>query len=288
LTVVSGPGDRPLEVVVTGPGDGIPLITHHGTPGAGIAFEPFVAAATARGLRHVAYSRPGYAGSARDAGRTVASCAADVAAILDTLGAERCYTHGESGGGPHALACAALLGDRVIGCATIAGVAPWGAEGLDWLAGMGEENLEEFAAIEAGPDALRAFLETARAAMADLTGERVAGSLGDLIGEADRRVLAGPFADHLAASIGAALAGGVDGWFDDDLAFFAPWGFELGDIAVPVSVWQGDEDRMVPFAHGQWLAREIPGARSQLRPGEGHLSIAAGAYEQILDDLLAA
>jgi pimeloyl-ACP methyl ester carboxylesterase len=265
----------------------IALVAHHGTPGAGLPYEPFVRAARDRGLQYVAYSRPGYADAPRQEGRSVASCAADVERILDELGAERCYTYGWSGGGPHALACAALLGDRVIKAATIASIAPWDAEGLDFLAGMGAENLEEFAAIEAGPEALRVFLEQARASMDGLTGEQVAASLGDLIDEADRRVLTGEFADYMANGTSVALAGGVDGWFDDDIAFFSPWGFDLASIAVPVTIWQGDQDRMVPFAHGQWLAGHIPGARAQLRPGEGHISLALGAFGEILDDLLA-
>jgi pimeloyl-ACP methyl ester carboxylesterase len=276
-----------LPFAAGGPEDGIPLITHHGTPGSGVLYGPFVEAGAERGLRTVAYSRPGYGSSPRAEGRSVADCAADVAAILDELGAERCYVHGLSGGGPHALACAALLGDRVIKAATIAGVAPWDADGLHYLAGMGEENLEEFAAIEAGPQALREFLEHARASLGDLTGEQIAASLGDLIGEADRSALSGAFADHVAATIGAGIAGGVDGWFDDDLAFRAPWGFDLASIAVPVTVWQGDDDRMVPFAHGQWLAAHVAGARPELRAGEGHLSISVAAYGEILDDLLA-
>ena len=266
----------------------VPLIVHHGTPGAGVPYEPFVTAATERGLQYVAYSRPGYGTTARHEGRSVASCAADVARILDDLGAERCYTLGWSGGGPHALACAALLGDRVIKAAVVAGVAPWDAEGLDWKAGMGAENLAEFAAMEAGPDALRAFLDQARSSLTGVTGEQVAASLGDLIGEADRRALDGDFAEFLAESFHVGLAVGVDGWFDDDLAFRASWGFSLGAIRVPVTIWQGDDDRMVPATHGAWLAEHVPGARAEVRPGEGHISIAVAGYGEILDDLLAA
>ena len=265
----------------------VPLITHHGTPGAGIPYEPFVRAAAERGLQYAAYSRPGYGATARDEGRSVASCAADVARMLDDMGAERCYTLGWSGGGPHALACAALLGDRVIRAAVIAGIAPWDAEGLDWKAGMGAENLEEFAALDAGPDALRAFLDAARSSLHGVTAEQVAASLGDLIGDADRRVLEGDFADFLAESLRVGLAEGVDGWFDDDLAFRSDWGFSLGEIRVPVTIWQGADDRMVPATHGAWLADHVPGARAELRPGEGHISIAVDGYGEILDDLLA-
>jgi pimeloyl-ACP methyl ester carboxylesterase len=265
----------------------IALVTHHGTPGVGISYEPFAREAEARGLRHVAYSRPGYGDAARHEGRSVADCAADVAALLDELGAERCYTLGWSGGGPHALACAALLGDRVIKTAVIAGVAPRDAEGLDWKAGMGEENLQEFAAAEAGPEALRAFLEQVQAQLAGITAEQVAASLGDLIADADRRALTGPFAEFLAESFRVGLAEGIDGWFDDDLAFHKDWGFDLATIDRPVTIWHGDEDRMVPVAHGEWLAAQIPGARAVLRPGEGHISIPVERYGEILDDLLA-
>jgi pimeloyl-ACP methyl ester carboxylesterase len=265
----------------------IPLVAHHGTPGAGLVYEPFARAAAERGLELVTYSRPGYDDVPRQEGRSVASCAADVERILDERGADRCYTFGWSGGGPHALACSALLGDRVIKAATIASIAPIEAEGLDWLAGMGEENLEEFVALRRGSAELRAFLDSARASLTQMTAEHVAASLGDLIGEADRRVLTGGFAEHLADTFRTALARGVDGWFDDDIAFFEPWGFDLAAIAVPVTVWQGDQDRMVPFAHGQWLAANVPGARAELRPGEGHLSITLGAFGEILDDLLA-
>jgi pimeloyl-ACP methyl ester carboxylesterase len=265
-----------------------PLVVHHGTPGAGVPYEPFVQAAAARGLQYVAYSRPGYADAPRQEGRSVADCASAVAALLDERGVDRCHTLGWSGGGPHALACAALLGDRVIKAAVVAGVAPWDAEGLDWKAGMGEENLEEFVAVEAGPDALRAFLDTARASLGGITADQVVASLGDLIGEADRRAVPGPFADWLAMSFRAALANSSDGWFDDDMAFVRDWGFDLGAIGVPVTIWQGDDDRMVPFAHGQWVAAHVPGARAQLRRGEGHISLLVDRFGEILDDLIAA
>jgi pimeloyl-ACP methyl ester carboxylesterase len=286
-TLVRGPGGRALEVAVSGPADGIPLLTHHGTPGAAVPYPPLVAAAAERGLRHVTYSRPGYARSHRHEGRSIASCAADVAAILDELAAEQCYTYGESGGGPHVLACAALLGDRVVKAATIAGIAPWGAEGLDWLAGMGEENQQEFAAIQEGPEALRAFLDQAQASLGGLSGDAIAASLGDLIGEADRAALTGEFADHLAVAITAAVSNGTDGWFDDDMAFVRAWGFDLDAISVPVTIWHGDDDRMVPSAHGEWLAIHVPGARAAHHHGEGHLSISEALRGEILDDLLA-
>jgi pimeloyl-ACP methyl ester carboxylesterase len=246
-----------------------------------------VAEAAKRGLRHVEYSRPGYGASDRQEGRAIADCAADVTAISDALGAPRFYTYGWSGGGPHALACAALLGERVIKTAAIASVAPWGSEGLDWLAGMGEENLAEFGATFAGADALRMFLEGERAGLAQLSGGAIAAALGDLVCEADRRALEGPFADQLVGLIKAGLAPGIWGWFDDDMAFVRDWGFDLGAIASPVTVWHGTDDRFVPVTHGESLARQIPGSGAEMREREGHLSIAIADYGSILDDLCA-
>ena len=278
---------RFLEVAVSGPAGGIPLVVHHGTPGERSQYPPFAEAAAARGLRYVSSSRPGYGGSSRRPGRAVADCAADTAAILAYLGADRCYTVGASGGGPHALACAALLADRVLACATVAGVGPFGAQHLDFLDGMGRENHEEFGAALAGPTALVAYLEQEAEAFAGITGEQVAAALGDLVSPVDVAALTGEFAAYVAASFRQALANGIWGWFDDDLAFTRPWGFDLESISVPVVVWQGGQDRMVPFAHGRWLAAHLPGARAKLLPEEGHLSIAVDKFGEILGHLVA-
>jgi pimeloyl-ACP methyl ester carboxylesterase len=230
---------RVLEVDVSGRDGGIPLVVHHGTPGERSQYPPFVEAAVARGLRFVSYSRPGYGGSSRRPGRAVADCAADTAAILAHLGADRCYTLGGSGGGPHALACAALLADRVLACATVAGVGPFGAEGLDFLEGMGRENHEEFGAALAGPAKLQAYLKQEARAFAGVTGEQVVAALGDLVSAVDVAALTGDFAAYVAASFRQAVTNGIWGWFDDDLAFTRPWGFDLESISVPVVVWQG-------------------------------------------------
>lgn len=277
---------RSLDVTVARSGDGMPLLVHHGTPSGGWLYAPFAEVAAARGLSLVSYARPGYAGSSRQPGRAVADCAADTAALLDHLGAGRCYVAGASGGGPHALASAALLPDRVLACATIAGAGPFGV-GLDFLEGMAEENHREFAAALAGPAELEAYLEGEAKAFAAVTGEQVAEALGGLVSEVDRAALTGDYADFLAASFRRAISSGIWGWFDDDVAFTRPWGFELDGIRVPVTVWQGGEDRMVPLAHGEWLAAHVPGAKAMLLPSEGHLSIAVAKFGEIVEGLLA-
>jgi pimeloyl-ACP methyl ester carboxylesterase len=284
---IAGPGGRRLEVELSGPDEGLPLIFHNGTPMAGRMFAPMVAQGAERGVRHIAYSRPGYCGSERDAGRTVADCVRDVAAIADALGVERFLTVGWSGGGPHALACAALLPQRTIAAATLAGVAPFNAPGLDWLSGMGDENIEEFGAVRAGETQLSAYLEAERTEILDSSVEELHAALGDLLSDVDRAVLSGEFAEYLHGGTQAAVEHGIWGWLDDDFAFLSDWGFDVSAISRPVTIWQGEQDRFVPFGHGRWLAEHVAGASARLPSEHGHLSLAVGSYGRVLDELLA-
>ena len=285
--IVRVAGDRQLEALASGPTGGLTLVLHNGTP-AGLMAAPAIAAAAAeRGLRLVLYARPGYERSTAVPGRRVGDAAADLAAVLDALGAGEFVTIGWSGGGPHALACAALLPGRCLAATTMAGPTPHRAEGLDWSQGMGSENLAEFQAALAGPEELTRYLEPAARELASVTGADVVAGLGDLVSAADKAALTGEFADYEAASLRAAVASGVAGWRDDDLAFVTDWGFTMADVGAgaPVAVWQGDQDMMVPWSHGHWLATHIPGARAHLLPGEGHLTL-VHRFGAILDDLL--
>jgi pimeloyl-ACP methyl ester carboxylesterase len=284
---IAGPRGR-LDVEVTGPDDGETLIFHMGTPSAASMFAPLVELGAERGIRHVVYLRPGYGESERCKGRSVADCAEDVVAVADALGVERFYTAGRSGGGPHALATAALLPERVIAAATIAGCAPRDAEGLDWLDGMGQENIDEIAAADAGDEALLAFIEPFGAKLISADAADLQAEFGDLLSEVDRSVMTGEFAEYEAEATRAGMKHGVWGWFDDDLELINDWGFDLSDISRPVTIWQGAQDRMVPLAHGEWLAAHVPGARAKLLADHGHLSLALGHYGELLDDLVAA
>ncbi len=283
--LVSAGDGRRLEVLVTGPPDGLPMLFHHGTPGGVAVYQPMLTAAAERGLRVLLYGRPGYGGSTPQPGRRVADAAADVTAILDDLGAGQFVTVGWSGGGPHALACARLLADRCLAAATLAGVGPYLADGLDWAAGMAEDNVSEFGAALAGEQDLTAMLAGFAPVLRDITGDQVAASLGDLASAADKEALQGELADWIAAMFRAGLQGGIAGWRDDDLAFTRDWGFTVAaaDGATPVSVWQGDQDNMVPFAHGEWLATALPAARSHFISGVGHMNLPFGA---VFDELL--
>ncbi|HEX3224258.1 MAG TPA: alpha/beta hydrolase [Nocardioides sp.] len=280
------PDGRDLELEVTGP-DGAPVLLFiHGTPGASHQLGAITRAAAARGHRLVTWSRAGYGASARRPGRDVASETADVVAVLDHLGVETCVVAGWSGGGPHALACGALIPERVRAVTSVAGVAPYGVEGLDFLAGMGEENLEELGAALDGEQALRAYLDAARPEILTLTPTQVVAQLESLLPPVDRDSVTGEFADYLATEFRQSVSVGVDGWLDDDLAFTRPWGFDLADVAVPAYLWQGSEDLMVPFSHGRWLAAHVAGATAHLEQGDGHLTILLGALDRWLDELI--
>lgn len=280
------PDGRAADVLLGGDPAGLPLVLHHGTPGDATVYAGWDAPCRAHGMRLICVSRPGYAGSARAPGRSVAQVAADVAAVLDQLGHSRFVTAGWSGGGPHALACAALLPGRCVAAATLAGVGPYAAEGLDFLAGMGPENIAEFGAALEGEAALRSWMHANAEPMRGVTGEMLAQAFGGLVPPIDVEVLAGEYADLMAGSMRRALAPGFDGWIDDDLAFTRPWGFSLAAISVPVTLWQGDLDLMVPFAHGQWLLRHIPHGRGHMIPGHGHISLVTRYRDEILAGLL--
>jgi pimeloyl-ACP methyl ester carboxylesterase len=240
----------------SGASDELALIWHHGSPQTGALLDPLLTAAAERGIRLLSYGRPSYGGSSPNRGRNVASAASDVEQIVNALDVERFATMGASGGGPHALACAALLPDRVIGAVTLAGIAPY-TDAFDWYAGM------------VSPGGLRAAAEgrEARERYA-LTDEFVENSFT----ETDYAALAGTWAS-LGRDAGRAEADGPEGLIDDDLAAVTPWGFAPAGIGVPVLVVQGGEDRVIPSSHGEWLMRTIPTAEYWFRPRDGHISV---------------
>lgn len=266
-----------LEFFVEGEGEHL-LVYHHGTPAAGPILRDMVAAAAANGFTIAELVRPGYGESTRQPGRTVADVVPLVTALADHLGHERFVTMGWSGGGPHALATAALLPERCAAAMTLAGVGPFGEPDLDFLAGMGEDNVAEFGAALEGEAPLAAFLSEAGDALRDVTAEQFIEKMSSLLPAVDQAHLRSAVGEELAAEIRWSVATGIWGWFDDDIAFTRPWGFDLTAVSRPVQVWQATEDLMVPFAHGQWLAARIPGAEAHLVDGEGHLSLAANAF----------
>jgi pimeloyl-ACP methyl ester carboxylesterase len=273
------PGGRRIHVREAGDPRGDVVLVHHGTPSSGLLATWWAQDAAARGIRLVSYDRPGYGLSDRHPGRQVADAAADCAAIADALGANRFRTWGVSGGGPHALACAALLPDRVIAAAAVASVAPYTADNLDWLGGMGSDNLDEFGQAVKGESALRPYLDHATAEFVRTSPDALVDAMLSILGDPDVALLratapdAPPVAELLTTSMTEGLRAGVDGWLDDDLAFVAEWGFDVAEIRVPVLVLQGRHDLMVPFTHGAWLAATVPGVAARLTDTDGHLTL---------------
>jgi len=281
------PDGRLLDMRVSGPAAGLPLVFHHGTPGAATPVHALERAVHARGLRLVTTSRPGYGRSTRQPGRSVVDVVADTDAVLAALGADRCLTMGWSGGGPHSLACGARLSGAAAAL-VVAGIAPYDADDLNWMAGMGEQNVVEFSAAARGDDTLRPYLVQEGEQLRSMHADDIVGSLKTLLPDVDRAALTGEFGEDTAAGFREALRAGIDGWLDDDLAFIKPWGFSLAEISVPTVIWQGSADLMVPFAHGQWLGSRLPAATVHLEEGEGHLSVGLGKLDAMLDELVKA
>jgi pimeloyl-ACP methyl ester carboxylesterase len=286
LSAVTTADGRTLTVREGGDPDGVPLLVHSGTPGSSLLYPPHVKAAEEAGVRLFSYDRPGYGGSTRMEGRNVADCAVDVAAVCDALEVGRFCVWGSSGGGPHALATAALLPHRVAAAAALSSPAPWDAEGLDFTAGMGDSNVESFDAILAGEETHRAQLERDLADMLAATPDTLVDYLLTLLGPADKAVLDEDLAAFMIEDSRAAILPSSDGWFDDDLVLMKPWGFDLASISVPTLYRHGEQDKFVPFAHGVWLAGHIPGVESRLTAEDGHLTIVTRRYDEVQSWLL--
>jgi pimeloyl-ACP methyl ester carboxylesterase len=273
LETLVTPDGRELAFATWGDPSGFPVLSLHGTPGCRLSRWPDEDVYRRLGVRVVTHDRAGYGRSTRRRGRSVADVVDDVVALADHLGLERFGVTGGSGGGPHALACAALLGDRVAAAATLCGVGPYGADGLDFLAGMGDDNVIEFEAALAGPEQLAPLLEELAPQLLDASAAELVEALRSLLSPPDVAVVHDGLASELIAATGEGIRASRAGWLDDDLAFAKPWGFELGSISVPVQLWQGRQDLMVPAAHGEWLAEHIPAVDARLSEDDGHLSI---------------
>ncbi|MFZ0041900.1 MAG: alpha/beta fold hydrolase [Solirubrobacteraceae bacterium] len=280
---------RTLKVLERGDPDGQPVLVHNGMPNSRLLYDADVEKAQAQGIRMISYDRPGYGGSTRHEGRTVGDCAQDVRDIAAALGIDRLAVWGISGGGPHALACAALLPDLVPAVASLASDAPWGSEGLDYFDGMGEMNVEDIKLQLDDAPAARAKCEADRQEMLALTAAELVEYLKTLLAPVDAALLTGALGQFLIDSFQVGLGPGSDGWWDDGVANLAPWGFELTAIQTPVLLLHGRQDRFVPFAHGQWLAEHIPGVEAQLSDVDGHLSLTEnhldGVHEWLLQRL---
>jgi pimeloyl-ACP methyl ester carboxylesterase len=271
-------GGRTLAVRDAGDPARTPVLVQSGTPGSRYLYGPNVEDASLRG-------------SASQPGRSVADCAADVRAICAALGIGRIGMWGISGGGPHVLACAALLPDLVAAAASLASPAPWGAEGLDYFAGMGEGKADDIRLLMADKQAARARWDKEREEILAASVAEAAQAVTSLLPRAGAAVLTGGLADYLALTHREGVSPGSQGWWDDSCAFRERWGFDLADISVPVLVLHGRQDTSVPCAHGEWLAAHIPGAEARLSDIDGHVTLlehrAPEVHAWLLDHLRA-
>ena len=278
---VQTPDGRTLAVEEAGDPNGHPVLVHEGTPNSRHLYPPAAIDAAVRGLRLISYDRPGYGGSTPQPGRSVADCAADVRAICAELGISRLAMWGISGGGPHVLACAALLPDLVSAAASLASLAPLDAEGLDWFAGMGELNADDTRLFLRDRQAARAKLDADREQILGASPAELVSGLKTLLSPTDAAALNDGLAEFLVYCDHEGLAPGNEGWWDDGVAHLNPWGFELSAISVPVLLMHGRQDQFVPFGHGQWLAEHIPGVEARLFDHDGHLTLLTNRIPEV-------
>jgi pimeloyl-ACP methyl ester carboxylesterase len=276
LRTLEAADGRTLAFAVWGNPDGFPLLSLHGTPGCRLQRWPREDLYIELGVCLVTHDRAGYGRSDRRPGRRVVDEVGDVRALADELGFDRFGVTGGSGGGPHVLACAALLGDRVVRATCDVGVAPLGAPGLTedaWVAGMDPENVKEFRQALAGEDVLTRHVEALQGQAEERAAVDPSTIFQDFdLSESDRAQLARPeIVQIMRESAFEWAVNGVGGWVDDDLAFVRPWGFDLAAVSVPVLIRYGMSDVLVPPAHGEWLAANVPGSIVKIDEVAGHM-----------------
>jgi pimeloyl-ACP methyl ester carboxylesterase len=266
----SSSGGRHLAVQVSGDRHGEPVFYLHGTPGSRVGPHPTNLELTARNVWLISFDRPGYGRSDRWESRRVVDVAQDVEAIADGLSLDRFAVLGRSGGGPHALACAARLPTRVTRAAALVSLAPWRASGLEWFDGMADANVTSYRIAASDREALTTLLVKAAAKIMANPASHFA-TLSSEMPEADRRIVADEeIRTLLEQNFREGLRNSAEGWIDDVLAFCSPWGFDVSDIRVPVYLWHGTRDVFSPVAHSRWLADRIPGARMELSMYRAH------------------
>jgi pimeloyl-ACP methyl ester carboxylesterase len=274
VTVADG---RRLAVNVVGDALSDPVFYLHGTPGSRVGPRPANRELENLRVRLITFDRPGYGRSDRLESRTVADVASDVEAIADSLGADKFAVLGRSGGGPHALACAALLPGRVTRAAALVSLAPWRAAGLDWFGGMADSNVDAYTTAASDPETLGMRLVEA-AARIHADPESHVAVLTPEMPEADRLIVADKgVRTLLARNFAEALRHSADGWIDDVLAFCRPWGFDVSKIEAEIYLWHGGRDVFSPVSHTQWLAARIPHVQAEFAPDRAHF----GALEVV-------
>lgn len=270
---ISTESGRKIQVLEAGQTDGVPVLVHHGTPGSSLLL-PWIKDAESRGIRLISFVRPGYGGSTPNPGRSVSSVAEDVTTIAKQLSLDRLCVWGYSGGGPHALACAALLPELVIAAGVLETPAPYSVLGLDWFTGMGEANIENFKTALKGRDEMEQFIETKRwPGLLGETPQTFAKGMRSLLSPVDVEVFSEDVAKDMLNFMREGCKDRRDGWVDDNIAFMTSWGFEVNQIKIPVLLMHGEQDQFVHHSHSEWLADNIPNVDARFLADEGHITL---------------
>lgn len=272
-TTITTSDGRQLTYTLQGAETGPVVLVQNGTPNSRLILPTHVREAKERGIRLLSYDRPGYGGSSRKEGRNVADAVDDIRTIAEYLGIDRMVTWGISGGGPHALACAALAPDLFAAVATLASVGPYGVEGFDFFEDMGTQNIESFQLTASDPAASAQKAAEEWPLLLAATPESLKEQWATILSPTDAAAVTGEVADYFMEMLRSGMAPGPEGYIDDGVAFTKPWGFELSEITVPVQLWQGRQDRFVPYGHGKWLSEQIPGVEAHLTEDDGHLTL---------------
>jgi pimeloyl-ACP methyl ester carboxylesterase len=283
---ISTADGRRLQISQAGQPNGVPVLVLRGTPHSRLIYDAWVEDARSQGVRLICYERPGYGASTRQPGRSVASAVDDVATIARHLHIDRLLLWGISGGGPHALACAALLPHLVAAAAVLGSIAPYPAEGLDYFAGMGEDNVADFKAALTGGETHRQAVEASASRLLRAEVKTVVQALKSLLCDADAAVLTTAFAEFVLKSVREGIGHKRDGLLDDDIAHIGPWGFELSAIRIPVLLMHGEQDHFVPVSHSRWLANKIPNVETRFLAGDGHLTLSLSRIPEVHSWLL--
>lgn len=282
-----GPDGRSIAYATMGDAAGPTVFFHHGTPSASPQVQFFAMITDQSDFFFVTMTRAGFGPSTRRPGRSIGDVVEDVETVLDHLGRDTYFSLGWSGGGPHSLACAALGAPRCRAAWSLAGVAPSTAD-IDWTEGMGPENVEEFALAKEGGPKYEAQISAYGEAFAKATKDDVVELFGGLLSDPDKAVFEPEERrEAFASSLRQGFEFGSDGFYDDDRAIMTEWGFDPTTITVPVSVWFGDHDLMVPRTHGEWLAANLPTSVRYFFPGDGHVTLVVSHLDELSSQISA-
>lgn len=285
--VISTASGRKLRIFETGQPDGMPVLVHHETPGSYLLVPSWINDANSHGIRLISYDRPGYGCSTPSPGRSVSIASEDVATIAKELSLDRLCVFGYSGGGPHALACAALLPDLVVAAAIIASFAPYEADGLDWFDGMDEANIKNFKTALDGRDEIEQLVKTIRWPwLLKETPQTLVNGFGTLFSANDAAAFSLDLAGWFLNQMLEGSKDRVDGWVDDYIAFTTPWDFEVDKIKIPVLLMHGGQDRFMSISHGEWLAEYIPNVDARLLADDGHITLSVSRIPEVYEWLM--